>query len=1787
MNTIATCPSREDLELLFAGQRPLPQVEQLAGHLESCQACARAVETLPALVAPAGDTLADALLRQSANASGPLEPDLVRIMERLRQLRTPAGGADSSGTAETIAPETGVSTPTGGVAAAAQDVSYDFLAPPQSPDEIGRLGPYRILQVLGQGGMGMVFKAEDPRLDRLCALKTMLPEIARKPEMKERFLREAKAAAKIEHDNIIPIFQVDEAGGVPYIAMPFLKGASLEDYLKQKEKGRAGAALTVPQIIKIGREIARGLAAAHERGMIHRDIKPANVWLDGSANGRVKILDFGLARLSQGTGEQNLTQSGAIMGTPSYMAPEQAQAQKLDGRADLFSLGVILYRMCTGELPFKGNDPISTLMSLAMHNPPPPSQLNPAVPFALSDLVMRLLAKDATERTASADALLKELQDVAAGLSAPASASTTTASASMASDSPALVTGPAADPQMRTSSFAPASVAAQFKRARPLLRRPAGVAAVAAGLLAAIAVATVYWIQTPAGIIRVEITDPQVEVAIKGTEMKFTGADPQPVSVKPGEGEKVLVVTRGDFTFETDKLVLKKGDDTTVKVELLDGVVRVTADGESIGSKALTAPQVAANASPAGYAWPSDAPPPAIAPFDAAQAKAHQEAWAKHLGVPVEYTNSIGMKFRLIPPGGFLMGSTTAEMSAALNGPGNDEDWRDNIRSESPQRKTILASAIYLAVHEVTQSQYEKVMGQKPAHFSATGKGKDQVANLDTRNFPVEMTNWNDAIEFCGKLAQLEGRSPNYAGESVSIQARSGYRLPTEAEWEFACRAGTTTRYSSGDTDKDLFSVGWVRMNAEGRTHAVGELKANPFGLQDMHGNVWEWTEDWRHAAAKASNREPDKGQHRDNLAGMPHIVRGGHWGNFPLNCRSATRFAMAPTLRFTNIGFRVAVTVEAVKAAMAKLDSSTAIATTEWHGWPADGPAPAIAPFDAAQAKAHQEAWAKHLGVPVEYTNSIGMKFRLIPAGEFMMGSTPEEIENALLLTVNDEVWQLARRSEGPRHLVRLTRPVYMGVYEVTQSQFAEVVGRTPSQFASGGSGNDIVADVDTRNHPVEMVTWDDALEFCGKLRDRERRPGGDQAELPGGHYRLPTEAEWEFACRAGTTTEYWSGNKDTDVAQSDWIAPNADGSTHAVGQRKSNPFGLFDAHGNVSEWVQDWWDPLYYGQFAGQTAIDPSGPTSPAVRRVLRGGAWHADGHRGRAAVRHAMQPSNRSKDCGFRVALDIDVAGLFPSDPAETDLALDFDGQPNWVHIPTLSTDGTHPLTVECWIHPRRIEGNQPAIKMAGPGSVGVHIGQDHIVANCFLGGGAHGVRLAAADKRDLWSHVACVWDGAEFRLYLDGRRCGESFPTKAKPHDPRMTMLGGCPSALNVLTSEADYFDGMLNEIRFSRVARYADDFTPEARFAPDADTLALYHCDEGAGEVLNDSSGNGHQGKIVAAKWVASGPLAAPNSGYAWPADAPPPAIAPFEAAQAKAHQEDWTKHLGVPVEYTNRIGMKFRLIPPGEFLMGSTPEEIEAALPIVGVDSTWQECVRAEGPQHRVVLARPYYLGVHEVTQQQYETVMGANPATFSATGAAKDAVAGKSTALHPVETVSWNDACEFCARLSAMEKLAPRYARSGEAIARLDGNGYRLPTEAEWEYACRAGTTTRFWCGDDDEGLLQVAWFDRNAAGLTNAVGQLRANPFGLFDVHGNVWEFVQDGWDPAYYQKFGDEAAVDPDNPGAAGAAKVVRGGRGKTAASSRSAGRYFQSATNSHAFIGFRVVLPVDAVRPPAKD
>lgn len=264
--------------------------------------------------------------------------------------------------------------------------------------EFKQVGPYRILKVIGFGGVGTVYEAVDGMLNRPVALKVLNKKWLDDDVVKERFLREARLCTMIKSPHVPLMHTVGEENGVPYLAMELLQGFTLDDLMKTSH------VFTTVQIIRLGREMAKGMAAAHAMKLIHRDIKPSNIWLETMPDPsggerkmfRVKILDFGMARLQEQT--QGLTRHGVIVGTPLYMSPEQAMAGKVDARTDIFSLGVVLYRLCTGRLPFGGETVPDVISNIATQIPAAPRDLNKRIPTKLSKLILRMMNKAPSDR---------------------------------------------------------------------------------------------------------------------------------------------------------------------------------------------------------------------------------------------------------------------------------------------------------------------------------------------------------------------------------------------------------------------------------------------------------------------------------------------------------------------------------------------------------------------------------------------------------------------------------------------------------------------------------------------------------------------------------------------------------------------------------------------------------------------------------------------------------------------------------------------------------------------------------------------------------------------------------------------------------------------------------------------------------------------------------------------------------------------------------------------------------------------------------------------------------------------------------------------------------------------------------------------------------------------------------------------------------------------------------------------------------------------------------------------
>ena len=454
-------------------------------------------------------------------------------------------------------------------------------------------------------------------------------------------------------------------------------------------------------------------------------------------------------------------------------------------------------------------------------------------------------------------------------------------------------------------------------------------------------------------------------------------------------------------------------------------------------------------------------PPLAIAPFIPEEAKQHQQAWAKYLGVPVVETNSIGMKMVLIPPGEFMMGS-----------PDSDSDAEDD---EKPQHRVKISKPFEMAAHEVTVGQFRAfvdAMGYKTQAETANDERTWTNAGFEqTDEHPVAVVSWNDAVAFIEWLSKKEGKT---------------YRLPAEAEWEFSCRSGSVTRWSFGDNEKDLEKYAWYgnKIKRGGGTSPVGQKLPNGFGLFDMHGNVREWCDDrFSENYSNVLSVDDPKGP---SVGGGGLVWRGGSFNDVPRLVRSAGRFRNLPTYRDCIIGFRPAQTIPTAKLTLNIAEPNTIVSIDNGKSTfttPADSrlietvliegkhtvevsktgfktfekeinvvtdgretievrldaiadstaPPLAIAPFTPEQAKQHQQRWAKHLGIPVVEANSIGMQMTLIPPGEFLMGSSEEQAE--AMQRVAQEIgppWAVGGIiSALPQHKVRITRPFYLAAHE------------------------------------------------------------------------------------------------------------------------------------------------------------------------------------------------------------------------------------------------------------------------------------------------------------------------------------------------------------------------------------------------------------------------------------------------------------------------------------------------------------------------------------------------------------------------------------------------------------------------------------------------------------------------------------------------------------------------------------------------------------------------------------
>ncbi len=743
------------------------------------------------------------------------------------------------------------------------------------------IGKYKVTAVLGSGRMGTVYAAVDSLIKRKVAIKVLPPELARDQSLIQRLLAEAQSAGRLNHPNVVTIFDVDQFNGSYYIVMELITGGSVQDYLARQGSPGWRAATRL-----IG-EACKALSAAHETGLIHRDIKPSNLML--TQDGHVKVADFGLAK-AESQDAAMATQPGAILGTPAFMSPEQCRGDKLDPRTDLYSLGCTYYAMLTGKPPFEAATSMQVMFAHCSAPVPDPRELAADVPIECVEIVSKSLAKNPNDRYASAKDMLNDLRAVLAGQT-------------LASAMPIAALQVAANAAPVVDYHTP-------PRSNPI-KGWMVLAGLALAAFVLVVMGMFFFAKSSAVVIKAPITTspPPMSYVAPGVSGLSTAGEAKNLDAPPTDP------TNTSFTpTNTKPLSNQVVPDQPKAIDTPTPPIDkpATPIGGLIGElekPTAIPPEPRPNVAPNVKTVPKPEPPPVIHP-----PRIDRPAAPKR-DLPANVTSSIGQKLVLIKPGHFLMG--------------------DEKLADATPHEVTLTKPFYMAAYELSNGELKKIVPQ-----DQQPPGPAQPDDL-----PAAFITYDQAVDLCRRLSELPEEKA--AGRS--------YRLPTEAEWEYACRAGTTTRYSFGNTITseqanfgkkiDLTALrrnnenppaerpdrpgpNGQRPNRPGQNgpggggapnpqqerqqrplDRVGSFTPNSWGLYDMHGSVWEWCSDFYSADYyKKSPAEDPTGPE----TGKTHVARGGAWNSTLASVTSAARNAKAePEQRMPLYGLRVVCDVQ------------------------------------------------------------------------------------------------------------------------------------------------------------------------------------------------------------------------------------------------------------------------------------------------------------------------------------------------------------------------------------------------------------------------------------------------------------------------------------------------------------------------------------------------------------------------------------------------------------------------------------------------------------------------------------------------------------------------------------------------------------------------------------------------------------------------------------------------------------------------------------------------------------
>jgi formylglycine-generating enzyme required for sulfatase activity/tRNA A-37 threonylcarbamoyl transferase component Bud32 len=1005
---------------------------------------------------------------------------------------------------------------------------------PSGPEKVLSFGDYEVLEKLGRGGMGVVYKARDTRLNRIVALKMILSgEHAGEADLR-RFRTEAEAIARLQHPNIVQVHEVGEHDAKPFFALEFCAGGSLNRKLD-------GTPWQPKEAARLVETLARAMQAAHDKKVIHRDLKPANVLLTES--GELKISDFGLAKKIDETGQ---TASGVIVGTPSYMAPEQAGGQSKDigPAADIYALGAILYELLTGRPPFKAATPLDTVLQVISDEPVPPRRLQSKTPADLETICLKCLQKDPCKRYARASELAADLRRFQAGEA------------------------------IQARPVARLERAGKWVRRNPLLA--AALTAVVVSLLLGTTVA--WWWAVQANQALAQEEQARKERALAQVDAVLS-ADPKAVPALLAS----LEATRADVLPRLRQLwaapeeahaQLQRG---RVGLALLPVAPEMVRDWLLIWMLQVEDPRemvlLRDGLKPHGaglrkklWAQADDIEAPldqrfralvALAAFDEQGA-----GWSRHAGLAAEQ----------------LLGANPLHLGT----------WVQALR---PVRGPLLPS-LTKYYHEATLLERREFAARVLADYAAEQPEllADLLLDADEKQFAVIYPKFKDR-----------------GAEGLTLLiAEIDKKLPSELPSSHDDREKLAKRQANA-------AVALLRMNQPVKVWPL--LKHSPdLRVRSYLIHRFSPLGAGAQAIVKRLEEETDITIRRALLLSL------GEYGEKDFS--QADREALLPKLR-----------------EMYQKDSDPGLhASAEWllRTWK-----------EEAWLKERNEKWArdkdwrekkvagikelvtkdKEKGPPQWYVNGQGQTLVVIPAWEpFLMGSPPTEAGR-----VGDET----------QHKRRIGRTFSIGAKPVTVAEYRKF-------WASYGIG-DIDGQARTPDSPVIRTSWYQAAVYCNWL-SKEEGIAEDQwcYEIKGNvmklkekylsltGYRLPTEAEMEYATRAGALTSRYYGETDELLAKHAWYNKNSQERTWPVGNLKPNDLGLFDMQGNVFTWCQDSYKPYPAGK--GEEAAEDQEDglvVNSTVSRVLRGGSVIRVGALVRSARRLSEPPTNRSYTVGFRLA------------------------------------------------------------------------------------------------------------------------------------------------------------------------------------------------------------------------------------------------------------------------------------------------------------------------------------------------------------------------------------------------------------------------------------------------------------------------------------------------------------------------------------------------------------------------